>query len=180
MTQPRARGGPARSTAPGHRSDRADRYHACRGQTLSIQAGELRRALARRSPTQQNTPFCAPSTDRTEGIVPVQNGGTARDLSDRLHHSAWPLSRRSRSDWLEGVVDRVRVDAVSEGGGRGSKISPGRHLLHGDCENLKPGVQGAERSTSMWHRGPVARASLPSPVSRLTSNASASATYEAS
>jgi len=91
-----------------------------------------------------------------------------------------PLSRRSRSDWLEGVVDRVRVDAVSEGGGRGSKISPGRHLLHGDCENLKPGVQGAERSTSMWHRGPVARASLPSPVSRLTSNASASATYEAS
>jgi SsrA-binding protein len=37
-------------------------------------------------------------------------------------------------------------------------------------------TQGAERSTSMGHRGPVDRASLPSPVSKVTSSASARAT----
>ena len=30
----------------------------------------------------QIDPFCASSTDRTEGIVPVQNGGYARDYHE--------------------------------------------------------------------------------------------------
>ncbi len=42
------------------------------------------------------------------------------------------------------------------------------------------GGQGAGRSTSTRHRRPGARPSRPSPVSSVTSSASASATYEAS
>jgi hypothetical protein len=44
-----------------------------------------------RSPTRQNTLFCAPSTNHTEGIVPVQNeqlSGYSRGC--RRHHcSCW-------------------------------------------------------------------------------------------
>src|ERR1019366_7223970 len=55
---------------------------------------------------------------------------------------------------------------------------PGPHRVRRG--NAKSAAQGDERSTSIWQRGPVARASLWSPVSKVTSRASASATYDAS
>src|SRR5215475_6255202 len=99
----------------------------------------------------------------------------------RLHESAF--GRPHHVTDLVTATDASRgrgtVDAAGGRRGRGGKISPdqarpGRQL------RKEPVAQGGGRSTSMWHCGPVARASLPSPVSRLTSSASASATYDAS
>jgi hypothetical protein len=55
----------------------ADRCYTCRDHALRFRDPEVRRAFARGQPMRQNFPFCAPSTDRPEGTLPVQIGGSA-------------------------------------------------------------------------------------------------------
>jgi hypothetical protein len=107
--------GPARSTACGHRSGPADRYDACRDQAQFTQAVNFAAHSGTRSPTRQSTLFCAPSTNHTEGIVPVQNGGYWRGC--RRHHCLCWL--RPVIEWLEAGGGKwsafVRAAAVAAG-----------------------------------------------------------------
>ena len=57
-----------------------------RDQALQLRTVELRR-IRQKITSATEVPFCAPPTDRTERIVPVQIGGTVRFLSSRLRYA---------------------------------------------------------------------------------------------
>ena len=53
----------------------ADRSYTSPDQALQFRAAGFHRALAKKKPTQQKSPFWAPPTDRAEGTLSVQIGG---------------------------------------------------------------------------------------------------------
>src|SRR5229473_3142745 len=82
-------------------------------------------------------PFCAPPTDRTEGIVPIQNGGLARDLlsAGRLRSAIKCRCRKRRGLVSVSQEDREPHSSwrTSPSGARCSRCTSSRHYAGDRC-----------------------------------------------
>jgi hypothetical protein len=91
-------------------SSPADRPRTSADQALQFRAAGFHRALAKKKPTQQKSPFWAPPTDRAEGTLSVQIGGTACVLSDVFITQRDANCRRNPAHgWLTHPGGRLRV-----------------------------------------------------------------------